>query len=292
MVFQTMRIRQDYRYTSYVLEEQSQFYMTGYRILKKQVQTGWIPCSKILYNGKIQLLYKTENYRSVAESAAGWDAGQTADYAARVLRAVYQVKEHGFLPVEGVDTDLSRIFVDGGGEIALIILPVHIEAAGQDWETKLRSALVSMTEICGETEGSGLQRLKRKLTDLEYPLERLCRELNPVQKDRQKNEEKETYTLGLRVQKPIEGQVITIDKAEFLIGKNAEAVDGMLDYLPTISRVHCKVIQREGSYFMEDLHSVNGTWVNGQRLQPGTEQEIRPGDRIGVAEVELYAVRM
>lgn len=123
-------------------------------------------------------------------------------------------------------------------------------------------------------------------------MERLCRELNPVQKDRQKNEEKETYTLGLRVQKPIEGQVITIDKAEFLIGKNAEAVDGMLDYLPTISRVHCKVIQREGSYFMEDLHSVNGTWVNGQRLQPGTEQEIRPGDRIGVAEVELYAVRM
>lgn len=152
MVFQTMRIRQDYRYTSYVLEAQSQFYMTGYRILKKQVQTGWIPCSKILYNGKIQLLYKTENYRSVAESAAGWDAGQTVDYAARVLRAVYQVKEHGFLPVEGVDTDLSRIFVDGGGEIALIILPVHIEAAGQDWETKLRSALVSMTEICGETE--------------------------------------------------------------------------------------------------------------------------------------------
>jgi 3',5'-cyclic-nucleotide phosphodiesterase len=49
-----------------------------------------------------------------------------------------------------------------------------------------------------------------------------------------------------------------------------------------VSRKHLKVQRREGSHFIQDLLSRNGTYLNGQRIQPGLECKIRDGDRIAI----------
>lgn len=52
-----------------------------------------------------------------------------------------------------------------------------------------------------------------------------------------------------------------------------------------VSQVHTRVFGRDGSVFVEDLGSTNGTWVNGVRAvgqMPG-----RPGDRIQIGNVIL-----
>lgn len=45
------------------------------------------------------------------------------------------------------------------------------------------------------------------------------------------------------------------------------------------SRVHCRLSIRDGELHLEDLHSSNGTMVNGVRV---TESRIRRGDQITV----------
>ncbi|HVK56564.1 MAG TPA: FHA domain-containing protein, partial [Burkholderiales bacterium] len=37
----------------------------------------------------------------------------------------------------------------------------------------------------------------------------------------------------------------------------------------TVSRRHARIRRRGGAYFVEDLHSFNGTFVRGERLSPG-----------------------
>jgi 3',5'-cyclic-nucleotide phosphodiesterase len=56
---------------------------------------------------------------------------------------------------------------------------------------------------------------------------------------------------------------------------------------PTISRRHARIRRRGASYFVEDLHSRNGTSVCGERLAPGAWHLLRDGDELALASAQL-----
>lgn len=55
-----------------------------------------------------------------------------------------------------------------------------------------------------------------------------------------------------------------------------------------VSRRHARIMRRSGEYFVEDLGSTNGTFINrGRRLLPGDRQPLRDGDEIIVGKTFL-----
>lgn len=55
-----------------------------------------------------------------------------------------------------------------------------------------------------------------------------------------------------------------------------------------VSRRHARIFRRNGSYFIEDLGSTNGTYVNrGRRLLPGNSQALTDGDEVIVGKTFL-----
>ena len=55
-----------------------------------------------------------------------------------------------------------------------------------------------------------------------------------------------------------------------------------------ISRRHARILSRDASFFIEDLGSTNGTFVNrGRRLLPGSPQVLTDGDEIIVGKTFL-----
>ena len=55
-----------------------------------------------------------------------------------------------------------------------------------------------------------------------------------------------------------------------------------------VSRRHARIMRRNGQYFIEDLGSTNGTFINrGRRLLPGDKQPLRDGDEIIVGKTFL-----
>ena len=55
-----------------------------------------------------------------------------------------------------------------------------------------------------------------------------------------------------------------------------------------VSRRHARIVLRSGQYFIEDLGSTNGTFVNrGRRLLPGDRQPLRDGDELIVGKTFL-----
>ncbi|MDQ3931159.1 MAG: FHA domain-containing protein [Chloroflexota bacterium] len=54
-----------------------------------------------------------------------------------------------------------------------------------------------------------------------------------------------------------------------------------------ISRRHFRLARNGGQFYLEDLGSMNGTVVNGQRIPPHTMHPLRPGDRIITGKMEL-----
>jgi hypothetical protein len=52
-----------------------------------------------------------------------------------------------------------------------------------------------------------------------------------------------------------------------------------------VSRRHAKILQRDGAFFIEDLNSVNYTFVNRQKLAVGIAHPLRDGDEIRLGRV-------
>ncbi len=71
------------------------------------------------------------------------------------------------------------------------------------------------------------------------------------------------------------------------IGRNKENDIQIMDKF--MSSQHAKITMDEGEYFLEDLGSVNGTYLNGTEIQDVIK--LKTGDRIGLGQVELLFVK-
>ena len=61
-----------------------------------------------------------------------------------------------------------------------------------------------------------------------------------------------------------------------------------LDHQRSTSRRHAKIYRRRGKFFLaEDMGTMNGTFVNGERLETGVPVEIAEGDEVRVGLVDL-----
>ena len=72
-----------------------------------------------------------------------------------------------------------------------------------------------------------------------------------------------------------EGQSFDLKTDTVYVGRSPENHIQMKDKF--ISRKHIKISMKGDKYFVEDLESKNGTFVNGQQIRPGVEHEVGEG---------------
>lgn len=60
---------------------------------------------------------------------------------------------------------------------------------------------------------------------------------------------------------------------------------GPVDINSSVSRLHAEITERTGGLYIEDKGSMNGTFVNGQKLKPGSPRLLRPGDKCRFGEL-------
>ena len=80
---------------------------------------------------------------------------------------------------------------------------------------------------------------------------------------------------------PEKGQVIPVlERVE--IGRALECDISVLE--PGLSRKHCELVVEGDKLMIRDLGSVNGTWVNGDKIE---EVELKDGDRLQFDKVKF-----
>jgi len=91
----------------------------------------------------------------------------------------------------------------------------------------------------------------------------------------------------ITLQGPESGRTFALDGPATLIGRQFDSAICLAG--KQVSRHHAQVTERDGGYFVEDLDSSNGTYLNGKRL--GSPELLQLEDRIRIGDTEFrYAV--
>lgn len=78
------------------------------------------------------------------------------------------------------------------------------------------------------------------------------------------------------------------EEGGLVLGSDPYLVDAVLDH-PSVSRRHARLTRYRGRICIEDLHSVNGTQVNGRRVERFVRTELVPGDEVTIGAVAVAA---
>jgi hypothetical protein len=84
---------------------------------------------------------------------------------------------------------------------------------------------------------------------------------------------------------PMKGQDFDLQKETIFLGRSSKNDIRISDR--ALSRKQLKIFRIGGKYFVEDLKSTNGTWLNGNLILPGEGFELEEGDIIAMGETQL-----
>ncbi len=83
------------------------------------------------------------------------------------------------------------------------------------------------------------------------------------------------------------GEQISLSRLPCVVGKMQDYVDQVLDD-SSVSRMHARFsLDRDGTMTVRDLNSSNGTWLNGERLQPNESRSLQQGDHVRFGRMEF-----
>ena len=76
------------------------------------------------------------------------------------------------------------------------------------------------------------------------------------------------------------------ERGGFVLGSDPYLVDAVVDH-PSVSRRHARLTRHRGRVRIEDLHSVNGTRVNGRPVERFVPTELAPRDEVTLGAVNV-----
>ncbi len=85
---------------------------------------------------------------------------------------------------------------------------------------------------------------------------------------------------------PESGQPFDLNRDETAIGRHPDCRI-VLTNAPTVSRFHARILRDGEDYYLQDLDSRNGTYLNDERITPQEKFPLKNGDTFSVGDVEF-----
>lgn len=82
---------------------------------------------------------------------------------------------------------------------------------------------------------------------------------------------------------------IVIDKAKFTVGRQEEISDHVINN-KNIGRLHAQISCLNNNYYITDMDSTNGTFVNGSRILSNKQYLLNNNDKVALANLEYLFV--
>ena len=215
-----------------------------------------------------------------------------------VVFMTQRVEENGFMKKECIWCRYEQIYFDRESRMPLFaVLPITQEfryADGTDWMKGYENCLCRIAEYLPEKKSQRVPQLTVLYKTKQISTEELLEEINRlgngmsgllVDRVEEIPEEKPNKLELIYAGKEGTFRFI-IEDGDFTIGRGSDS-DGVLQVSMKVSRRHCLITKLNRSYFVQDLDSTNGTYVNDIRIPSYELMELEHNDVLCVGDVEF-----
>lgn len=279
------------KHFAYVIANAQDIVSAEYKAIKKQKNSHFLPVIQTKHNGVMELFYITTGLQTVQEAILQLDVKEAVALLERVVKTILEVSYNGFLSNCSLIIQTNRLYVDIEQKaVFLTYVPSKVRPFKDEREfiVTLKATLLTLIQehIIGKQMEiiDILQSEYSQLIDIYHVLESVGRDLNSQQNVTDKLNA--TKRLILR---PIYSELkhdIVVTKPKFVIGKDPNC-DGNILLNPAISREHCCILQYDNAFWVEDLNSANGTFVNQERVRINEPKLLCSGDTLCLANNEF-----
>lgn len=285
---------------AYVLNDNSAFLSTEYKVLQSQANSCFVKCMKMMFNGKLQLFYLTKGLKPFASMISTIDSENFLTIMANLFSDIMDVNHNGFLSCRNIDIAFEHIYVDPATyKVSLVYLPLskHLYDDNASFENEIRTGLVKLIAGVSTLSTPKTMQFSADLSNGTLSIEDLYARIKGGKSTGSGQSHIGQTDMGggragsgllriIAMNAPTRVE-ITVTKDEFVIGKKAELCDGVIGFNKMISRSHCRITRRGSQYTITDLQSANGTYVNRVRLQPNQPYPIKNGDVVRLANSDF-----
>lgn len=285
---------------TYILNNDSGFSATNYKILQGYDQNCFVKCMKMKFNGKTQLFYVTGRYKSLSGIIAQLDSNSFINVISNLFQSIDEVKQNGFLTCANIDITSDHIYVDPNTlKVFLIYVPTFegFFADDNEFENDFRTNIIKLivsNPILGSQEINKLfSNLQNVVLPFAHMLDGVTNANNSTQRKAEELPIKESVVRPFMKLISINTATtfsINVDKVEFVLGRSKKAADGIIPDNKMVGREHCRLQWDGEKYTVEDLKSANGTYLNKMRLKPGIKMTIVNGDILRLANLDVKIV--
>lgn len=284
-------------YTSYILNDNEAFSLSGFKSLQSQAENGFLRCVRASYNGRIQLIYlsKSDNMSLVSFRSMLNKLSPEAFLAVcrNVISVVSRATDIGYLHTEYIVTDTDHIYINPKTYAAhFIYLPLlasysEMPIDNSEFETEFRQKLIQLIDSQAHFNVASVRKLRSALTDIGMSLGRIAK-LCGSDAPKQAAYQTSGRFLSLDSVDPntpfhhvFQHRTTVIGRAD----RNSTA-DVTIPHSPFISNPHCEIIFENGYYYVKD-NSTNGTYINNHRVMKLSKTLLHDGDTLRLASTSL-----
>ena len=295
-------------HVAYLLHDVNAFYPTGFEVLQNMDGGGFLRCVKMQFNAQLQFVYLTcrngTEYKPMKTLLSGLHPDGFLRMVRNLLEVMQHVEETGFLGVQNIVLSPERIYVDPATmNVQLIYLPIaagYVATTTQDAADELSAMLLRIIYAQPELENAGVRRLRQALASTMPTLRQLYSAAfgdvpapapTPTPQPAPAPQPTGTGVMLLQAVQHTEPLRIALPKCDLLAGTRVGAGELELHGNPYISGRHCKFSYQNGQYYLTDIGSSNGTYLNGQMLPRDVPQALQDGDTITIATSVFRVMR-
>ena len=167
--------QRDAQSVTYILEDASLFFATGYKVLKSQEGNGFVKCNHLTHNGKDKLVYDISKYKVLSSLATTLDSVAFLSVFINLLDSVINAKNNGFMQYDNIDLSFENIYVDFNNyKVYLIYIPIELGMYSNDilfYEERFRYSASSFFENYFQNPDENIMFISSVVTASEYRLE-------------------------------------------------------------------------------------------------------------------------
>lgn len=280
---------------AYSLSDESSFAQTEYKVIHNEKSLNVVPVIKIRFNEQ-RLLFFMPSGIPLKKLQNSIGIHEYCVILGSMLDEIRKIKANGFLNIKNIDLSLNRIFVNSENyRVALSYVPSteHLFLDLTDFNKSLKHLclqILAENPALQNKEGLGIrEKIKTSKGDVDSLYEVISTaEENGFHVDPDDRGSKDYHReIYLQSVDTVTSISFRIQTDRFVLGRKPELVNGLISCSPLVGRVHAVISRSNGQFYLSDLKSKNGTFINNAKVIRPTL--IRNGDVIRLGNVKLRA---